>query len=53
MGAAPSFDIFESDLDGGNLKRLTTHARLRRRGALLGRRLRICFTSERDGVAGI
>jgi Tol biopolymer transport system component len=45
----PSFDIFESDPDGTNLKRLTDSPGYDAEGAYSADGKRICFTSERDG----
>ena len=49
----PSFDIFESDLDGGNAKRLTSTPGYDAEGSYSADGSRICFTSERDGDAEI
>jgi Tol biopolymer transport system component len=49
----PSFDIFESDLDGGNVRRLTDAPAYDAEGSYAADGSRICFTSERDGDAEI
>jgi Tol biopolymer transport system component len=45
----PSFDIFESDPDGKNPKRLTNTPGYDAEGSYSADGARICFTSERDG----
>jgi TolB protein len=45
----PSFDIFESDLEGGSVRRLTSTPGYDAEGSYSPDGARICFTSERDG----
>jgi Tol biopolymer transport system component len=45
----PSFDIFTSDLDGRNVRRLTDTPGYDAEGGYSPDGTRICFTSERDG----
>ncbi len=45
----PSFDVFRSDLEGGNVVRLTDTPGYDAEGSYSPDGKRICFTSERDG----